>query len=127
MLAAPQRIMDISEMKPLLPLDFSLSMKSELSLTALGAVVDPIHTKRDGGQSNNNNNNCNGGTGGGMLLSPEKGSSSAFKVVTPKHCDGRSKMISKILLNTWFLEMIYSSLYNYYIITIVKIYISNIY
>lgn len=108
MIAIPQRVMDIAEMKPLLPLDFSVSMKSEMSLTALGST-DPM-AKRDGGvmshnsnssnSSNHNNNNnhpnCNGGTGGGMLLSPEKGSSSAFKVVTPKHCDGRLEGIIQI-------------------------------
>lgn len=118
MLVATRRIMDISEMKPLLPLDFSLSMKSEMSLTSLGGAADPIMSKRDGGITSHNNNNngsstnnnnhnqihtnCNGGTGGGMLLSPEKGSSSAFKVVTPKHCDGRSK--EYMIYNLFFLE-----------------------
>lgn len=59
--------MDI-EMKPMLPLDFSLNVKSE------GNPSLSINGKSDG---------PNG------LLSPEKGSSSAFKVVTPKHSDGK--------------------------------------
>lgn len=60
--------MEISEMKPLLPLDFSLSVKSEGN----SSLMTTSH-KADGP----------------MLLSPEKGSSSAFKVVTPKNSDGK--------------------------------------
>lgn len=62
--------MEISEMKPLLPLDFSLSVKSE-------------------GNSSLTNMTSSHKADGPMLLSPEKGSSSAFKVVTPKNSDGK--------------------------------------
>lgn len=66
-------------MKPLLPLDFSLNMKSEMSVN-LTLTDNAMVAKRDA--------TTTGTSGGGMLLSPEKGSSSAFKVVTPKHSDG---------------------------------------
>lgn len=53
-----------------LPLDFSLNVKTE------GVTNLNIHVKTaDNGAS--------------MLISPEKGSQSAFKVVTPKHTDGK--------------------------------------
>lgn len=67
--------MEISEMKPLLPLDFSLSVKSE-------------------GNSSLTNMTASHKADGPMLLSPEKGSSSAFKVVTPKNSDGKLTVIS---------------------------------
>lgn len=53
-----------------LPLDFSLNVKAE------GVTNLNIHVKAaDNGTS--------------MLISPDKGSQSAFKVVTPKNTDGK--------------------------------------
>ena len=64
--------MEMSEIKPNLPLDFSLSVKTE------GTHSLSMNLKNDGGT---------------VLLSPEKGSSSAFKVVTPKHSDGKTFLL----------------------------------
>lgn len=63
--------MDVSTMKKSqLPLDFSLNVKAD-GLTNLN-----IHVK-------------SAENGANMLISPEKSSQSAFKVVTPKHADGK--------------------------------------
>lgn len=64
--------MEVSPMKaPQLPLDFSLNVKTE-GITNLN-----IHVKTSEHSAN-------------MLISPDKSSQSAFKVVTPKHADGKS-------------------------------------
>lgn len=69
--------MDVAEMKTSqLPLDFSLNVKTE-GVTNLNIQV---RTADNGASS--------------MLISPEKGSQSAFKVVTPKHTDGKSFPLS---------------------------------
>lgn len=63
--------MDVSTMKtPQLPLDFSLNVKAE------GVTNLNIHVKA-------------AENGASMLISPEKNSHSAFRVVTPKHADGK--------------------------------------
>lgn len=63
--------MDVSELKAAhLPLDFSLNVKAE------GVTNLNIHVK-------------NADNGASMLISPDKNSQSAFKVVTPKHTDGK--------------------------------------
>lgn len=65
--------MDVSELKSTtaqLPLDFSLNVKTD------GVANLNIHVKA-------------ANTGTSMLISPEKSSQSAFKVVTPKHADGK--------------------------------------
>lgn len=53
-----------------LPLDFSLNVKAE------GVTNLNIHVKT-------------AENGASMLISPDKSSQSAFKVVTPKHADGK--------------------------------------
>lgn len=64
--------MDVSTMKtPQLPLDFSLNVKAD-GLTNLNIQVKTAEN------------------GASMLISPDKNSQSAFKVVTPKHADGKS-------------------------------------
>lgn len=64
--------MDVAEMKTSqLPLDFSLNLKTE------GVTNLNIHVKT-------------AENGASMLISPEKVSQSAFKVVTPKHTDGKT-------------------------------------
>lgn len=63
--------MEVSPIKASqLPLDFSLNVKTE-GITNLN-----IHVKASESSAN-------------MLISPDKGSQSAFKVVTPKHADGK--------------------------------------
>lgn len=63
--------MDVSTMKASqLPLDFSLNVKAE------GVTNLNIHVKT-------------AENGASMLISPDKSSQSAFKVVTPKHADGK--------------------------------------
>lgn len=57
-----------------LPLDFSLNVKAE------GVTNLNIHVKATTESSAN------------MLISPDKSSQSAFKVVTPKHADGKFKL-----------------------------------
>lgn len=65
--------MDVSTMKASqLPLDFSLNVKAE------GVTNLNIHVKT-------------AENGASMLISPDKSSQSAFKVVTPKHADGKLK------------------------------------
>jgi len=59
--------MEITDMKPQLPLDFSLNVKSE----------------------GNSNISSNVKTDVTSVLLSEKGSQSAFKVVTPKNTDGK--------------------------------------
>lgn len=72
---------------PQLPLDFSLNVKSD-GITNLN-----IHVKT-------------AENGASMLISPDKSSQSAFKVVTPKHADGKShtasgKLISQIQVSLY--------------------------
>lgn len=55
---------------PQLPLDFSLNVKAE-GVTNLNIQVKAAEN------------------GTSMLISPDKNSHSAFKVVTPKHADGK--------------------------------------
>lgn len=70
--------MDVSELKSShLPLDFSLNVKTD------GVANLNIHVKANNGTS--------------MLISPEKGSQSAFKVVTPKHADGKLMQRNKLI------------------------------
>lgn len=65
--------MDVSTMKTSqLPLDFSLNVKTD-GLTNLNIQVKTSEN------------------GSSMLISPDKSSQSAFKVVTPKHADGKLK------------------------------------
>lgn len=59
--------MEITDMKPQLPLDFSLNVKSETNSNISRNVKTDVTS---------------------VLLS-EKGSQSAFKVVTPKNTDGK--------------------------------------
>lgn len=67
--------MDVSTMKASqLPLDFSLNVKAD------GVTNLNIHVKT-------------AENGASMLISPDKSSQSAFKVVTPKHADGKSKQV----------------------------------
>lgn len=80
-------MMEITEMKPLLPLDFSLNVKTE--------VNSNLSMKNDVSSA---------------LLSPEKGSSSAFKVVTPKNSDGKFNIFGCVrkkgeLTRTWIRMM----------------------
>lgn len=83
--------MDVAELKSSqLPLDFSLNVKTD------GVANLNIHVKANNGTS--------------MLISPEKGSQSAFKVVTPKHADGKLLFTKKkhfflILWNFWSKQM----------------------
>lgn len=71
--------MDVTELKSTqLPLDFSLNVKAD------GVANLNIHVKANNGTS--------------MLISPEKSSQSAFKVVTPKHTDGKFNDTSMLFL-----------------------------
>lgn len=63
--------MEITDMKPQLPLDFSLNVKSEGNANVCGNVKTDVTS---------------------VLLS-EKGSQSAFKVVTPKNTDGKCPLM----------------------------------
>lgn len=67
--------MDVTTMKTSqLPLDFSLNVKAD------GVTNLNIHVKT-------------AENGASMLISPDKSSQSAFKVVTPKHADGKSQQV----------------------------------
>lgn len=69
------------EMIPQLPLDFS-RVKTESSASVLSSMVS-------GGVGGGHHHNKGEMVMGNMLLAPEKGSTSAFKVVTPKNSDGK--------------------------------------
>lgn len=67
-----------------LPLDFSLNVKTD-GLTNLNIQVKTAEN------------------GASMLISPDKSSQSAFKVVTPKHADGKLKCGKRIFSSYSFI------------------------
>lgn len=81
-----------------LPLDFSLNVKAD------GVTNLNIHVKT-------------AENGASMLISPDKSSQSAFKVVTPKHADGKFKM--------WILLLISFSMESVVVFYIRKIQMKN--